>query len=357
MTGRGIDQILSRPCDPRLHERYVTSAEDYVRLAETANGPIPRPVDFSYIWGEALAEWQRQQPDFRIVNLETSITRSEAFEPKGINYRMNPENVGCLLAAGIDCCALANNHVLDWGVAGLIETLDVLARHKVRVCGAGRNLAQASAPAVLAAGDGVRLLIFAYAVSSSGTPASWGAQADRPGVNFLPALTDAAVDGIRAQIERVRMPGDIVILSIHWGPNWGYEIPPEQRAFAHALVDRAGVAIVHGHSSHHAKAIEVYRGRLILHGCGDFLNDYEGIRGYEEFRGDLALMYFADVDAGTGALDALELVALRSSRFRLHAASDEETAWLREALQRESAEFGVRFDPAAAHRFRLTTGR
>jgi len=76
MTGRGIDQALPHPCSPILHESYVESALDYVRLAERANGPVPRPVDFAYVWGQALDEWRRAQPHARIFNLETSITRS-----------------------------------------------------------------------------------------------------------------------------------------------------------------------------------------------------------------------------------------------------------------------------------------
>ncbi|MCP4204321.1 MAG: CapA family protein, partial [bacterium] len=114
MTGRGIDQILSVPSDPRLHERWVESAVDYVKLAERASGSIPRSVEPTYIWGEALAEVERCRPDLRIINLETSVTTSSDWQLKGINYRMHPDNVACLTAAGIDCCVLANNHVLDW---------------------------------------------------------------------------------------------------------------------------------------------------------------------------------------------------------------------------------------------------
>ena len=99
MIGRGIDQVLPHPCSPVLHESYVHSASDYVRLAEEANGPIPRPVAPSYIWGAALDELNRRQPDARIINLETAITRSEDFAPKGINYRVSPENADCLTAA------------------------------------------------------------------------------------------------------------------------------------------------------------------------------------------------------------------------------------------------------------------
>ena len=65
-----------------------------------------------------------------------------------------------------------------------------------------------------------------------------------------------------------------------------------QSQLAHSLLDEAGVDVIHGHSSHHVKGIEVYKGKAILYGCGDFLTDYEGIQGYEEFRDDLVLMYF-----------------------------------------------------------------
>ena len=111
MTGRGIDQTLPNPCNPRLREGYLQTAMAYVRIAEEANGPIPRSVSPSYIWGKALDEFRRMRPD-------VSVTRCEDFASKGINYRMSPENADCLTAAGIDCCVLANNHVLDWGRAG-----------------------------------------------------------------------------------------------------------------------------------------------------------------------------------------------------------------------------------------------
>ncbi len=112
MLGRGVDQILPSPCPPKLYEEYVSSAQEYVRLAEAASGPIPRPADLSYIWGDALAELEAHAPDARIVNLETSVTRSETAEHKAINYRVSPQNAECLRMMRIDCCALANNHIL-----------------------------------------------------------------------------------------------------------------------------------------------------------------------------------------------------------------------------------------------------
>ena len=95
--------------------------------------------------------------------------------------------------------------------------------------------------------------------------------------------------------------GDHVIVSIHWGGNWGYDIPREQETFAKTLIDQGGVDIVHGHSSHHPKRMEIYRGRLILYGAGDLINDYEGIGGYEEFRPELSLIYLPRLSASGAA--------------------------------------------------------
>ena len=135
MTGRGIDQALPHPVNPNLYEPYVRDAREYVALAEKANGPIPRPLSFDYIWGNALPELERAEVDLRIANLETAVTSAETPWPeKGIHYRMHPQNIGCLTAAQISACALANNHVLDWGYDGLSETLKTLrrGRHRAR---------------------------------------------------------------------------------------------------------------------------------------------------------------------------------------------------------------------------------
>jgi poly-gamma-glutamate capsule biosynthesis protein CapA/YwtB (metallophosphatase superfamily) len=342
MIGRGIDQILAHPCDPTLHEEFAHSAIDYVQLAEAASGPIPRQVDPSYIWGSALDELERMRPDGRIINLETSITRSSSYRPKGINYRASPENAKCLSAAAIDCCVLANNHILDWERGGLSETLKTLADLRIKSAGAGPNLDEAAAPAVLDIPRKGRVLVFSCASPTSGIPQDWAATDDAAGVNFLSDLSRSRVADIAKEIARLRKAGDVVIASIHWGSNWGYDVPKAQREFAYALIDEGGVAIVHGHSSHHAKGIEVYRGRLVLYGCGDFLNDYEGIRGHEQYRDDLALMYFADVDAASSDLVSLEIVPLQIRRFQLTRPSPQDVVWLQWLLDGESRRFATR---------------
>jgi poly-gamma-glutamate capsule biosynthesis protein CapA/YwtB (metallophosphatase superfamily) len=344
MTGRGIDQVLPQPSDPNIHEPYLKSALGYVELAETAHGPMARPADFAYVWGDALEVLGRAAPDARIVNLETAVTASEQWEAKGINYRMHPDNVPCLRAAGIDCCVLANNHVLDWGTAGLLETLEALHRAGIRTAGAGRDLSEAQAPAIMEVPGKGRTLVFSFGTQTSGIPEEWAATGEQAGVNLLADLSDETVHRIAASVRALRRPGDCAVASIHWGGNWGYAIPHEHRAFARKLVDKAGVDLVHGHSSHHPLGIEVYRDKLILYGCGDFLNDYEGIEGYEEYRGDLALAYLATLDPANGRLVRLEMQPFQIRRFRLNRATDEDAGWLRDTLDRECHPLGSRVD-------------
>jgi poly-gamma-glutamate synthesis protein (capsule biosynthesis protein) len=341
MTGRGIDQVLPHPSNPVLYEGYIKSALGYVAEAEQVSGPIPRRVDFRYIWGDALAEFDRVRPDLRIINLETSITTSGSAEKKGINYRMHPANAACLTAAGIDCATLANNHVLDWGRAGLVETCATLQRLNIRTAGAGRNLTEAMAPAVLQAKSAGRVLVFAAGTPTSGVPEWWAATEDHPGIVFLPDLSNRGATSITSAIRERRRAGDLVVLSIHWGPNWGYAIPDAHRSFAHRMIEE-GVDVVYGHSSHHPIGIEVFRNKLILYGCGDFLNDYEGIGGYEEYRTQLVLMYFATLQPTAGDLLKLEMRPLEIKKFRLNRTSSQNAQWLRNTLDREGQKLGTR---------------
>jgi poly-gamma-glutamate synthesis protein (capsule biosynthesis protein) len=344
MTGRGIDQVLPSPSDPVIYEPYVKDARDYVAIAEQANGSIQEPVGFSYIWGEALGVLDRVKPDVRLINLETSVTSNSEFWPgKGIQYRMHPANIGCLPAAKIDYCSLANNHVLDWHHDGLLETLVTLKKAGIKNSGAGRNQNEAAAPAILDVPGKGRVVIFSFGLEDSGIPGSWTALHDTPGVNLLPDLSGRTIDKIKEQVTAVKKPGDIVVASIHWGGNWGYGIPPAQTQFAHRLIDGAGVDIIHGHSSHHPRPIEVHKDKLIIYGAGDFLNDYEGIGGHESFRGDLALMYFATVDPETGELVSLEMTPTITRRFKVNLATQEDARWLQETLNRENKKFGTSF--------------
>ncbi len=342
MTGRGVDQILPHPVHPRLYEPYIKNAREYVSLAERRSGTIAKSVDFEYIWGDALGVLDEYAPAARVINLETAVTdHDEPWPGKSIHYRMHPENIACLTAAGIDCCVLANNHVLDWCHAGLQETLTTLRAAGIKTAGAGRDQSQATSPAIINHPHG-RVLVFGFGHPGSGISGDWQATADRGGINLLPDLSDATIQRIAKDIQAVRRSEDMVIASIHWGGNWGYQVPPEQQRFAHGLIDTAGIDIVHGHSSHHPKGIEIYNNRPILYGCGDFLNDYEGIEGHDEYRSELTFMYFPSLDRDSNSLVRLELVPMRIERLRLQHATGKEAEWLARMLNREGKPLGTR---------------
>jgi poly-gamma-glutamate capsule biosynthesis protein CapA/YwtB (metallophosphatase superfamily) len=346
MTGRGVDQILPHPSTPEIFEPCIGDAREYVALAERASGPIARALPPEYIWGDALEELARAAPEARIINLETSVTTSDdCWIDKGIKYRMHPDNIACLTAARIDVCVLANNHVLDYGYAGLEETLDTLTASGLKVAGAGRNVTETRRPGIIDLPNANRVLVFAFGSRSSGIPPAWKATPNCQGVEFLEDLSLATADKIIQRVGQLKRPGDIVVASIHWGSNWGYEVPRAHVQFAHRLID-GGVDLVHGHSSHHPRPIEVYRNKLVLYGCGDFIDDYEGIPGFEEFRDELVLMYLPAIDPHNGELLRLSMTPFRIQRMRLNRASLQEAAWLRDTVHRASCEFGTAVDLA-----------
>ncbi|MFD0361993.1 CapA family protein [Nocardia sp. GCM10030253] len=340
MLGRGVDQILPHPGDPALRERYVDDARTYVELAERVHGAFDRPVDFRWLWGDLLPILAQVDPDVRLINLETAITADGAFEPaKGIHYRMNPDNLPVLTVIAPVVCALANNHILDFGIHGLADTLESLDTAGIQRAGAGANLDNARAPVLSELDDGRRVVIFSVAAGSSGVPEYWAAHHDRPGLWWVgnsPSVR--AADEVAAEVLAHKRDQDIAIVSVHWGPNWGYGVALSETQFAHRLID-AGVDLVHGHSAHHPRPIEIYRGKPILYGCGDVIDDYEGIRGHERFRTDLRLMYLVSIDPGAVEV---RMIPLQVRRMRLESAALSESRWLCETIEHISRGFGTR---------------
>ncbi|WP_063043580.1 CapA family protein [Nocardia pseudovaccinii] len=340
MVGRGVDQILPHPGDPTLRERCVEDARTYAELAEQTNGEFDRPVDFGHPWGDVLAILAQLAPQVRLINLETSITADGAFAPlKGIHYRMNPDNVPVLTAIAPVVCALANNHILDFGIRGLADTVETLDTAGIRRAGAGADLDDARAPAISELDDGRRVVVVSVGAGSSGVPQHWAARRDRPGLWWIGETPNIrAADEVAAEVLAHKRDGDIAIVSVHWGPNWGYRVPVSERQFAHRLLD-AGIDLVHGHSAHHPRPIEIYRGKPILYGCGDVIDDYEGIRGYERYRPELRLLYLVSIDPGV--LET-RMIPLRIRRMRLQSATRNESRWLCETIEHISRDFGTR---------------
>src|SRR6266571_2526561 len=212
MTGRGIDQALPHSSNPILYEPYIRDAREYVDLAENANGPIPRRVSFDYVWGDLLPELEGFGVDLRVVNLETAITSAERAWPwpdKEIHYRMHPRNIGCLAAAGTSACALANNHVLDWGYAGLSETLQTLNALGIAHSGAGNDAEEAMRPAILGTAGKGRVLLFSFGSTTSGIPREWKADSISPGVSLLDDLSEETARRIVGTMRQFQRPRDL----------------------------------------------------------------------------------------------------------------------------------------------------
>ena len=338
MTGRGIDQALRQHAPPQIHEPVVRDARDYVRLAESVNGPVGTPLAPEEPWGDALPAMRADEVDARIVNLETALTAAgEPWPGKGIHYRMHPANVDVLTAAQVDVCVLANNHVLDWGRDALHETLASLHTAGIATAGAGVDDGAAWAPAVVARPAGRRLLVFAVATPDSGVPESWAAATRRAGVAVLHELSRASAQRFAEVVRRHRRAGDRVVVSIHWGANWVSEVPAAQRAFARALVDLGAADLVHGHSAHHPLPAELHQGHAVLYGCGDLIDDYEGIGSHGPWRHDLAVLWRARLHAADGRLEQLDAIPLQRRRLRLRQADAEAAEAIGDLLQVDAA--------------------
>ena len=345
MLGRGLDQCLAHHCDPALEEPLVRDARHYVALAEARDGPIVRPMGAADPWGVALEVMETLAPDLRLVNLETAMTQSGRPWPgKAVHYRLHPSNVDVLKVARIDACCLANNHVLDWGLNGLAETLRTLRLAGIASVGAGLSLHQAQGPARLPLRGGGRLLLFAWALASSGVPPDWAALPDRPGVALLPGIDAGTAKWLARSIRRHRRAADRVVVALHWGGNWVPVVPEAHRWLARQLIDLANVDVVFGHSSHHPLPLEIHRGRLILYGCGDLLNDYEGLPAHAPWRSDLVCLYAVDLDPLSGALQRLMIHPFQLRGFRLRPArsSDRALLWRQMGLELAPAGWGGR---------------
>ena len=228
--------------------------------------------------------------DCLIINLETSITTSDVPATKGINYRCHPKNVETLKLINVNIVTLANNHVLDWGEEGLLETLDTLEKEGILYAGAGSDLDTATKPVEFSnniGGKDVDVKVLPIGFKSAGVPAKWKAEIDKPGVNYAADVNKTVAECILKQINRciqdenkynsnsnsnkLNGKSEFKVVSLHWGSNWGWGTPKEWRKFTHRLID-GGIDLVIGHSSHHVKGLEVYKDKLIAYGLGDFLN-------------------------------------------------------------------------------------
>lgn len=334
MLGRGIDAIrpVHNPADfGKVDARHPSIT---IAWAKARGMAVPQNASAHELWGEALEPILASNADLTLFNLETAVTSRDCWVPKTYNFRMHPAGLDVLTVAGIRCVSLANNHVLDFGLPGLLDTLQALRRRGIALAGAGLNARLASAPRALPLPDGRRVLVFAMACANAGCRAWNAALAHRPGIALLPDLEPATASAVCRLIQYYRQPNDLVVVSIHWGGNWPEQIPVLMRNFAQRLIRQAGVNLIHGHSSHGPLEVEQIDKALVLYGCGDVLNDYEGRPDLLSRHGDLGTLFVADFNTSNLALGSWHRLVIRREGFCLRLANHREIQLVDQRLSR-----------------------
>lgn len=303
----------------------------------------------SYPWGNSLELFR--QADWRCCNLECVLSGIEPpffRRPKIFRFRSDPKNVNVLQAAGIDGVGLANNHTLDFEEDAMLQMLEILDAAQIARAGAGRDLEEARRPALRPVGD-EKIALF----SLTDNEPSWEAGAGKPGVYYLPMkVHDPRARKLLEQIARVRRSVGAVIVSIHWGSNWGSLPERGHPEMAHALID-AGADVVFGHSCHILRGIEIYRQRPILYSCGDFIDDY-AVDAVE--RNDRSCLFMLDI-ARDGSLQQIFLHPTIIKRFRANRADGREAGEIAASMICLSSALGTTLEWRQEQRLLVWRGR
>jgi len=287
----------------------------------------------AYPWGDMLS--CLSAADLAIINLECVIAGSGqpwSRWPKVFHFRADPVAVSSLRLAGIDGVVLANNHVLDYEEEALLEMLDLLRQRGIAYTGAGRNIEEARRPALLEA-RGLRVGVVAFTDNEPG----WVATDDTPGTNWIQiSLKEQSLKPVREAISSARTAGaELVIFSIHWGPNMVKRPSDLFRQFAHAVID-AGADVFHGHSAHLFQGIELYRGRPVIYDAGDFVDDYAVD---PKLRNDWGLLFRLQVEQAS--IKQLELIPVVIADYQVNLAMGSEQKAIAERIRALSAEMGT----------------
>ncbi|MCB0336283.1 MAG: CapA family protein [Bdellovibrionales bacterium] len=312
------------------------------------------------LWGDTLSFQMEHPPDLRILNLETAVTRtidSRDQPRKLLRYHLHVDNIGPVFNRFSEqryggnqvvpyIVSLANNHSMDFGRKAFhLESLPMLNAlpGDGTLIGAGRNFRQASAPFTRTI-NGVPIQVYAFTTLCAGTWRRWSATSYRSGVSTLPALTSQrriakALRQVSSCMVRHRNPNAIRILSIHWGPNWATENDHQdlRQIFAHRLIDELGFDLIYGHSTHHIRGLERYKGKLIVYGAGDLINDYESyiattLPRYNHDGG----IFVVDLDRISGILNDLRVLPLQIKKLQLRTLEAERAAQLASAINDHS---------------------
>jgi poly-gamma-glutamate capsule biosynthesis protein CapA/YwtB (metallophosphatase superfamily) len=332
MLGRLIDQLFPEHV-PEVQEARIAHSFVHSHPQLKNYGPTTP-------WGNTLP--LLQSADLNLINLETSVTTYPRKWPnKVFNYRMHPANISALKAAGIDYAGLANNHTLDFSEPGLLETVQTVREAGIAFAGAGETREEATRPAVLKleAQNGKQHEIHIWAAADH--PGDWPIV---PSFHFID-YSHATRQRLKTLITAPSSSQAVLkIFSVHWGPNYSWRPADEIRDLAHFLIDECGIDIIHGHSSHHVQGVEKYKGKLIIYGCGDFVDDYAV---NEEFRNDLSAVWQVRVtEEGEEILKVrqLRVIPTRIEKFvaRRLGAEEGDNCFVRDKIKMLSQEMGTR---------------
>lgn len=223
-----------------------------------------------YPWGNTLS--LLQDADVRICNLEcvlSDIGKPWSLTPKVFHFRSDEKNVKTLQAADIHLVSIANNHVLDFEYEAMKRMIDILDQNGIKHAGAGMNLKEAAKPACLQ----VNNLRIAMIALTDNEP-MWAASENKPGIFYIPMdVDDNRMLQLLEHMAHVKKEVDLLVISLHWGPNWSYYPSEEHIKVAHAMID-VGADVIFGHSPHIFRGIEIYKNRPIIYSAGDFIDDY-----------------------------------------------------------------------------------
>ncbi|HTF99954.1 MAG TPA: CapA family protein [Nitrospirota bacterium] len=260
-------------------------------------GPFLKEQGAAYPFGNVLPYLSRA--DVVAGNLESPIsTRGTAVENKKFTLRADPIAVQALTAAGIRVVTLANNHSMDFGPLALQDTLSILDDNDILYSGAGMDLEDARAPAILKI-KGRTLAFLSYSLTF---PLEFYASPRRPGT------APGYADYVKADIERIRSAADLVIVSFHWGAELMTTAKDYQIELGHSCIDW-GADLVLGHHPHVLQEIELYKGRLIAYSLGNF------VFGSESNRTNTSMILLLTFQGNT--LSRVEAVPLDVNNYRV----------------------------------------
>jgi len=279
------------------------------------------------LWGDLLPILQ--SCDVNVLNLETTLTYSKQKVFKVFNFKADPKHVQALQLAHIDGVNLANNHILDYDIEGLFETISTLKKANIYCTGAGKNIEDAKKPIVITK-KGTKIAILGY---TDNEPA-WKADLTKPGTSYIP-ISEEGINQIQADIKDIQC--DILIISIHWGPNMRQRPPKHVIEFAHKLID-SGVNIIHGHSAHIFQGVEIYQGCPIFYDTGDFVDDYYVDK---TLRNDRSFFFITEYEKN--ALKRIRLIPTHIENCHVHLAKDEEKRATMKQMELLSKELGTHF--------------